>query len=88
VPVIALLIGAASGVAQFWMLAQYTGAVTTGKLSAKAMLCALAQFLLPLGVLLLCGLLLPGTLIWTGSGMAAALVICASVNFVRKSKKK
>jgi hypothetical protein len=83
---IGLPIGVASGVVQFWMLAQYTGAVTTGTLTVKAMLCALAQFLLPLAVLLVCGLLLPGSLIWAGSGMAAALVICASVNFMRKRK--
>ena len=74
-------IGAVSGAAQFWLLSKFTGSVTSGKFSSRTVLFAVFQFFLPLAVLLCCALLLFESLIWTGIGMAASLIICAAIRF-------
>lgn len=77
-----LIIGAVSGGFQFWMLSRFTNAVTRGALDIKAVLFGISQFFLPVAVLLLCALLLPNGLMWSGIGMAACLIICAFTKFI------
>ena len=76
------VIGAAAGAVQFWMLTKFTGAVTRGTFSNKTVLFAITQFLLPLAVLLSCAFLMSESLMWTGIGIAASLIICAAVRFI------
>jgi hypothetical protein len=89
---ISLIIGAASGTLQFFLLTKFTGAVTGGKFGNKAVLFAITQFLLPLVVLLLSAFLLgeylPGEnfLMWIGIGMAASLIISAVVRYILVAK--
>lgn len=77
-----LVIGAASGAVQFWMLLKFVNAVTGGILNTKAVLLGVFQFFLPLVVLLSCALLFPGSLLPAASGMAGALIICAVTRFL------
>ena len=87
---IELFIGAASGAVQFWMLFQFTRCVTRGALDIKAALLGIAQFLLPVAVLLCCAFLLPVALLWVGIGMAGVLILCALIHFITtqiKNKK-
>ena len=84
-------IGAVSGAIQFFLLAKFTGFLTRGKISGKTVLFLITQFLLPFIVLLSCAFLgLVDELLFVGIGMAAALIICATVRFfiVSKSDKK
>jgi len=83
---IGFIIGAASGAAQFMMLSKFTNAVTGGALNIKAALFGISQFFLPLVVLLCCAMLLPDGLMWSGIGMAASLIICSLVKFIRSLK--
>ena len=78
-----LIIGAASGVLQFWMLAKFTKAVTGGGFDKITALLGVAQFFLPLAVLLGCAFLLNGALIWAAAAMAAVLVIASFIKFLR-----
>ena len=80
------IIGAASGVIQFWMLSKFTGAIILGKLNSKVVLFAVSQFILPLIVLLCCSLLLPLSLLWAGVGMAVSLIFCAVIKFLLTPK--
>jgi len=85
------IIGAVSGVIQFFLLAKFTGAVTKGKISGKTVLFVITQFLLPFAVLFICAILLGvEALMMVGIGIAAALIISALVRFfmVSKSSKK
>jgi len=87
---IELVIGAASGAAQFWMLFKFTRYVTSGAFDIKAALLGIAQFLLPVAVLLCCAFLLPGSLLWAAIGMAGVLILCALIHFIitqMKNKK-
>ena len=88
-----LIIGAASGVLQFWLLSKFTAVVTDGntaggKLNNKMVLFAVSQFLLPLLVLLGCALLLFDGLLWAGAGMAASLIICAAARFLISRRQR
>ena len=83
---IGLFIGAASGTVQFRMLSKFTSAVTCGALNVKAVLLGTSQFFLPLAVLLICALILPEYLMWSGIGMAAALTVCALASFITSRK--
>ena len=78
---IGLIIGAASGAVQFWMLARFTKAVTAGWLDKKTLLFGVCQFFLPLAVLLCFAFLFSDALIWAAIGMAAILISCSLVKF-------
>ena len=80
--IIGLLIGAASGILQFWMLAKFTKAVTGGALDKKSALLGAGQFLLPLAVLLGCAFLLNDSLLWAAVGMVVALIVCAVAKYI------
>lgn len=81
------IIGGASGAAQFWMLSRFTQAITGGTFNTKAVLLGVAQFLIPLIVLLVCALLLRNDLLWAGVGMASALLGCALARFIKNRRK-
>lgn len=85
---IGLLIGIASGVVQYLMLAKFTGSVTGGTFGKKTALFAVFQFALPLVVLLGCYLLLEGGLLWAAIGMTGSLMLCAFIRFILTNKKK
>ncbi len=74
---IGLLIGAASGVLQFWLLARFVRAITAGSVNIKNMLLGLAQFFLPVGVLIGVAFIRREELLWAGVGIAGALLIGA-----------
>ena len=80
------LIGAVSGVIQFYLLLKFTTSVSGGKISGRTVIFAITQFLFPFAVLLLCALFLNENLMWVGIGMAASLIISAVVKFVFMSK--
>ena len=85
---IELVIGAASGAAQFWMLFMFTRSVTSGAFNIKATLLGIAQFLLPVAVLLCCAFILHGNPLFAGIGMAGVLISCAIVHFIITQKNK
>ena len=76
------IIGAASGVLQFWMLSKFTKAVTDGGFDKKAVMFGVIQFFLPLAVLLGCAFLLDGALLWAAAGMAAVLIVASFIKFL------
>ena len=78
---VGLIIGAVSGVLQFWMLTKFTQAVTGGGLSGKTAMLGISQFFLPLVVLLGCAFLLNNALLWAALGMIITLVISAFAKF-------
>ena len=77
-----LIIGAVSGFLQFLMLAGFTKAITSGVIEKKAVLFGVAQFFLPLAVLLVCAFLLRDSLIWAAVGMTGVLVVFAFARFI------
>ncbi len=86
---IGLLIGIVSGVFQFWLLSKFTKGLTTGKVDIRTALFGLVQFLLPIGILAGTAFLRRQDLLWTASGIVAALIIAAVfkyVVFARKTK--
>ena len=85
-----IVIGAASGTVQYFLLSKFTGSVTGGKFGKRTVLFAITQFLFPFSVLVICALFLSTELLMVGIGMAASLVICAVVRFfiVSKAGKK
>jgi len=82
------IIGAISGAVQFWLLSKFTGAITRNKdkVKRRTILFALIQFLMPFAVLVVVAFLLPGYLMLTAIGMAAALVVSAIVRYINASK--
>ena len=82
-------IGVVAGAIQYLLLQKFTGSVTAGKgkSGGKSAAFALAQFLLPFVVLVVCALVYVDSLMWVGIGMASALLICAVVKFVLVSNK-
>jgi hypothetical protein len=82
------IIGAVSGVVQFWLLSKFTGSVTKGKFGGKTVLFAITQFFLPFAVLLISALLLLESLLWTGVGMGTALIVSAVIKFLIASRAK
>jgi len=81
------IIGATTGAVQFFLLSRFTVAVSRGAISNKLVLLAVSQFLLPLGVLLCCALLMSQSLMWTGGGIAASLIVCAVARFFISSAR-
>jgi len=92
--VLGLIIGAASGILQYYLLLKFTTALTGGMFNKKAVLFAVTQFFLPLAVFLSCifflgeDILGENYLMWTGIGMAAALIISAVVKYLTALKSK
>ena len=74
---LSLIIGIATGILQFMMLAMFTKAIASGVLSIRTVVLGICQFLIPLAVLLLCAFLFSDALLWVAIGMVAALVISA-----------
>ena len=85
---ISLLIGGATGVVQFFLLYKFVTSVTGGKTGTKTIIFAVTQFLFPFAILVICAFLLPDSLMWVGIGVAAALITCAIIRFVKVSKQK
>jgi len=83
-----LLIGAVTGVIQFFLLTKFVFAVTSGKFGNKTVLFAVTQFLFPFTILILYGFLFRESLMWAGIGMASALIISAVIKFVVFSGNK
>jgi accessory gene regulator protein AgrB len=86
--IVAVVVGIATGVVQFFLLYKFVTSVTGGKAGIKTLIFAITQFLFPFVILLICAFLLPGGLMWLGIGAAASLVTCAIVKFVFMNKKK
>jgi len=86
--IIGLLIGIATGIIQFYLLQKFTGNVTMGKITNKTVIFAMTQFLFPFAVLVICAFLIGDRLMWVGIGIAAALITCAVIRFIRVSKSK
>ena len=86
--IIAVIVGIATGVVQFFLLYKFVTSVTGGKAGSKTVLFAITQFLFPFVILVICAFVLPSGLMWLGIGAAASLVSCAVVKFVFMSKKK
>lgn len=82
------IIGAISGLVQYWLLSKFTGNVTRGKASGKTVLFAITQFLLPFVVLVGVAFLLPDDLMFAAIGMASALIVGAVIKFFFASKAK
>jgi len=85
--VIAVIIGIATGVVQFFLLFKFVTSVTGGKSSTKTILFAITQFIFPFAVLVICAFLIGVVLLWVGIGIASALIVSAIVKFVFLSKK-
>jgi len=77
-----LLIGAVTGVIQFFLLMKFVFSVTSGAFGNKTVLFAVTQFLFPFTILILYGFLFREGLMWVGIGMASALIISAVIKFV------
>jgi len=75
------IVGAVSGVFQFWLLTVFTRSISKGEVSKKAILAAVTQFLVPMLVLLLCSWLLRRELLWAGIGIAASMITLALIKF-------
>jgi len=86
--IIAVIVGIATGVVQFFLLYKFVTSVTGGKAGIKTLIFAVTQFLFPFVILLTCAFLLPGGLMWLGIGAAASLITCAVIKFVFMTKKK
>ena len=86
--IIAVIVGIATGVVQFFLLYKFVTSVTGGKGGKKTLLFAVTQFLFPFAILVICAFLLPGGLMWLGIGIAASLITCAVVKFVFMTKDK
>ena len=88
IKVIAVLVGIATGAVQFYLLFKFVTSVTGGKAGIKTLLFALTQFLFPFAILVICAFLLPASLMWVGIGIAASLITCAIVRFIKVSRQK
>lgn len=84
---IGLAVGIVSGGLQFWLLSKFTQQVTKGTLTIQSILLGIAQFFLPLCVLLIIAFFRQQDLLFTGIGMSAALIISAVTNFVVKKRR-
>jgi len=88
IKVVAVLIGIVTGGVQFFLLYKFVTSVTGGNVGIKTLVFALTQFLFPFAILVICAFLLPNSLMWVGIGIAASLITCAVVRFVKVSKQK
>ena len=86
--IVAVLVGIATGAVQFFLLFKFVTSVTGSKAGTKTLLFAVTQFLFPFTVLVIFAFLLPNNLMWAGIGIAASLITCAIVRFVKVSKQK
>ena len=85
--VVALLIGAASGFIQLFLIIQFATLVTAGKLGIKSILYGILQFILPAAILIGCAFLWPENLIWAGTGIVAALLVGTIIKLVFRRHK-
>jgi len=88
IKIIAVVIGVATGVVQFFLLYKFITSVTGGKMGTKTLLFAITQFIFPFAILVICAFLFPNSLMWAGIGMASSLITCAVVKFIIVSKQK
>jgi hypothetical protein len=88
IDIVGFIIGVISGTIQFWLLSKFTGSVVKGKISGKTILFAVSQFFFPFAVLLISAIVLLESLLWTGVGMGAALVVSAVIKFLIVSGAK
>jgi hypothetical protein len=86
--VIGLAVGVAAGAVQFWLLAKFTGHVTSGRLTPLVVLLGFGQLLLPAGVLLAVAFLRRQDLLLAGVGISAALIGGILVRFILMRLKK
>jgi len=85
---ISVLIGVVTGIVQFYLLYKFVTSVTGGKAGTKTIIFAITQFLFPFAILVICAFLLPNSLMWVGIGVAASLITCAILRFVKVSRQK
>jgi len=88
IKIIAVIVGLATGVVQFFLLYKFVTSVTGGKMGIKTLIFAVTQFLFPFAILVICAFLLPDSLMWVGIGTAVSLIASAIIRFVRVSKQK
>ncbi len=84
---IGLAVGVVSGVFQFWLLTKFTKGLTTGFVDISNILLGLAQFLLPMAVLVGVAFLRRQDLIWAATGIAGALIVGAVLKYVVFARK-
>ena len=84
---IGLAVGLVAGVFQFWLLLKFTNHITSGNMSTSAVFLGLAQFLLPLAVLLCIGFLRRDELLYAGIGIVVPLITGAVVTLVRRNRQ-
>lgn len=84
--VIGLLIGAALGVVQFFMLQAFTARVTAGEANVVAL--GLAQWVLPFAALIIVAFVYRDILLWTGIGMAGALTLASITKLLTGRRNK
>jgi len=87
IKIIAVVIGVATGVVQFFLLYKFITSVTGGKMGTKTLLFAITQFVFPFAILVICAFMFPSSLMWAGIGMASSLITCAVVKFIRVSRQ-
>ena len=81
-------IAIAAGALQVWLLTRFTNAVMSGKVRVGTVFAGLAQFLLPLGVLVLPATRASRTGVVTmGVAMAATLIVGTVAVFVWRTKR-
>ena len=85
---VGFIVGVASGAIQFWMLSKFAFLLSGGIMNVRTVLFALAQFLFPFAVLLGCAFLIINDLIYAGVGIAATIITCALVRFIRAKKRQ
>lgn len=85
---IGLAVGIVAGGIQFWLLAKFTARITSGTgITIQSSLLFIAQFLLPIGVLVAVFFLRPKDLLLTACGIAGSLLIGGFVKFAVNARK-
>jgi hypothetical protein len=84
---IGLAVGIAAGALQYWLLSKFTARITRGTVDSRAVLYGLAQFMLPLGVLIVVAFIRRQDLLWTAIGITGILIFGAVGKFVLKAFK-
>ena len=87
IKIIAVVIGLATGIVQFFLLYKFVTSVTGGKMGTKTLIFAITQFLFPFAVLVICAFIFPNSLLWAGIGVAASLITCAVIKFIKVSRQ-
>ena len=78
---VGFLLGAVAGIVQFWVLTKFAGLISSGDMSAKAVLFGLLQFFIPFIVLVCVAFIWKAFLIWTATGIVAALIVGIVVKY-------